>query len=125
MRAPAFWWRSSPSLLALLLAPIGWIWGEIAGRRMQRSGQDADARVLCIGNFTAGGAGKTPTALACAAILSQQGYKPAFLTRGYAVRWRAMARRIRSICEVIWPGRPETSPCFWRSGHQPISPATG
>ncbi|MDP4594296.1 MAG: tetraacyldisaccharide 4'-kinase [Beijerinckiaceae bacterium] len=83
MRAPAFWWRSSPSLLALLLSPIGWIWGEIAGRRMQRSGQDADARVLCIGNFTAGGAGKTPTALACAAILSQQGYKPAFLTRGY------------------------------------------
>ena len=58
MRAPAFWWRSSPSLLALLLSPIGWIWGEIAGRRMQRSGQDADARVLCIGNFTAGGAGK-------------------------------------------------------------------
>ena len=83
MRAPEFWWRPSPSLLALLLSPIGVIWGAITGQRMQRTGVDADAPVICIGNFTAGGAGKTPTAIACAAILLRNGLKPAFLTRGY------------------------------------------
>ena len=39
--------------------------------------------VVCIGNFTAGGGGKTPTAIAIAALLKELGAKPAFLTRGY------------------------------------------
>ena len=39
--------------------------------------------VICIGNFTAGGGGKTPTAVAIAALLKQLGARPAFLTRGY------------------------------------------
>lgn len=83
MRAPRFWWQAAPSLSALLLSPFGLIWGALSGQRMQRKGEDADAPVLCIGNFTAGGAGKTPTALACAALLARHGFKPAFLTRGY------------------------------------------
>jgi tetraacyldisaccharide 4'-kinase len=39
--------------------------------------------VLCIGNLVAGGAGKTPTAIAVARALSGLGRKPAFLSRGY------------------------------------------
>ena len=39
--------------------------------------------VICIGNFTMGGAGKTPSALYVAEILKQKGLTPAFLTRGY------------------------------------------
>jgi tetraacyldisaccharide 4'-kinase len=39
-----------------------------------------------VGNFTLGGAGKTPTALALAALLRDLGAKPAFLTRGYGGR---------------------------------------
>lgn len=39
--------------------------------------------VICIGNFTVGGSGKTPFALALAKLLRQAGYKPAFLLRGY------------------------------------------
>jgi tetraacyldisaccharide 4'-kinase len=39
--------------------------------------------VICIGNFTAGGGGKTPTAIAIAALLAELGARPAFLTRGY------------------------------------------
>ena len=83
MPAPDFWWRPRPSLAAWLLSPLGWIWGEISGRRMQKRGVEADAPVICIGNFTAGGAGKTPTAIACANIMSRKGFKPAFLSRGY------------------------------------------
>ena len=47
------------------------------------SGQRAAVPVVCIGNFTLGGAGKTPLALAVADLLVEAGYKPVFLTRGY------------------------------------------
>jgi tetraacyldisaccharide 4'-kinase len=39
--------------------------------------------VLCIGNLTLGGSGKTPAAIALARILQQAGDRPVFLTRGY------------------------------------------
>jgi tetraacyldisaccharide 4'-kinase len=39
--------------------------------------------VVCIGNFTVGGAGKTPTALAVARMLAAAGERPVFLSRGY------------------------------------------
>jgi tetraacyldisaccharide 4'-kinase len=39
--------------------------------------------VICIGNFTAGGAGKTPAAIAVAQIALRAGERPIFLTRGY------------------------------------------
>jgi len=83
MRAPRFWGRTPPSLLAHLLRPVGALYGGIAASRMRRSGSRAGVPVLCIGNFTAGGAGKTPTALAVAEILTGAGEHPAFLSRGY------------------------------------------
>jgi tetraacyldisaccharide 4'-kinase len=39
--------------------------------------------VVCIGNPTVGGAGKTPAALAVARMLQADGLTPVFLTRGY------------------------------------------
>lgn len=86
MRAPAFWERPSPSPLAHLLRPLGSLYGAIAARRMRFSGEQADLPVVCIGNFTAGGAGKTPTALAVARLLQEAGEKPVFLSRGYGGR---------------------------------------
>jgi len=83
MRAPDFWWQDRFSVLASLLRPASAIYGTIAGRRMRRPGQRAALPVVCIGNFTAGGAGKTPAALAIAEILDAAGESPAFLSRGY------------------------------------------
>jgi tetraacyldisaccharide 4'-kinase len=54
-----------------------------AARRMRRPSAHAGVPVICAGNFTLGGSGKTPTALALAALLTAAGRKPAFLTRGY------------------------------------------
>ncbi|MDP3256380.1 tetraacyldisaccharide 4'-kinase [Bosea sp. (in: a-proteobacteria)] len=82
MRAPAFWWRR-PSLLSRLLAPIGWVYGAITLRRMRRPGADCGVPVICVGNFVAGGAGKTPTAIALTDILTQRGETPFVLMRGY------------------------------------------
>ena len=39
--------------------------------------------VVCVGNFVAGGAGKTPTALALAELATQAGHRPGFLSRGH------------------------------------------
>jgi tetraacyldisaccharide 4'-kinase len=50
---------------------------------MSRPGLRAAMPVLCIGNFVAGGAGKTPTAIAIARHLQSHGETPVFLSRGY------------------------------------------
>ena len=39
--------------------------------------------VVCIGNLTAGGTGKTPVAVAVAGLLQQAGKNPFFVSRGY------------------------------------------
>lgn len=85
MRAPAFWWQA-PGLWSGVLAPFGAIYGAIAGARMQRAGARANVPVICVGDPTVGGAGKTPVAIAVAKTLIAQGKRPYFLTRGYGGR---------------------------------------
>ena len=86
MRAPAFWSQEPPSPLARLLSPAGRLYGAVSGHRMSRPGARASVPVICIGNLTLGGAGKTPTALAVAGFLREAGGTPVFLTRGYGGR---------------------------------------
>ena len=81
MREPAFW--RSRGLRATLLRPSAALYGAVAAWRMGREGERAALPVICVGNFTVGGAGKTPTALRLAALLAEMGERPAFLTRGY------------------------------------------
>jgi tetraacyldisaccharide 4'-kinase len=83
MRAPAFWNLPRPNLTALALAPIGAIYGAIAARRMARPGARIAAPVICIGNFVAGGGGKTPAAIAIGRLLLAMGERVAFASRGY------------------------------------------
>ena len=82
MREPAFWWRP-PGLAAGLLWPVSAIYGAIAGGRMAKPGADAGVPVVCVGNLTVGGAGKTPTAIMVTRILAAAGRRPALLSRGY------------------------------------------
>ena len=87
MREPGFWWRDGGPTAALL-APAGWLYGQVAARRMDRTGASAGVPVICVGNFTHGGAGKTPTAIALAAMLQGAGERAVFLSRGYGGRER-------------------------------------
>ena len=82
MKAPAFWWRE-PGVASALLAPVAAIWGMVAARRMARAGTRAARPVVCVGNVTVGGSGKTPTCLKLASLLRELGLQPVFLTRGY------------------------------------------
>lgn len=82
MRAPAFWWRR-PGLASALLSPVGAVVGAIALARMGKAGGRVEAPVLCIGNPTVGGAGKTPTAIALLRRLTARGATPFALLRGH------------------------------------------
>ncbi len=85
MRAPAFWWRP-PGLLSALLAPLAWVYGAVASRRLRQADARAQVPVICVGNPTIGGAGKTPVAIEAARLLLADGRRPVFLTRGYGGR---------------------------------------
>src|SRR5438034_7979194 len=85
MRAPGFWWKK-PGAAAALLSPFAAIYGAVAAQRLARLGARADIPVICVGNLTVGGAGKTPAAIAVARLLIAAGEKPIFLTRGYGGR---------------------------------------
>jgi tetraacyldisaccharide 4'-kinase len=82
MRDPGFWWRS-PGFEARLLRPLGVLYGAVTGWRMARQGRRSPLAVFCVGNFVAGGAGKTPFAVEIAQRLTHMGERPAFLTRGH------------------------------------------
>ena len=85
MREPPFWWRQG-GRAAAMLAPIAAVYGAVAARRLARKGAKAGVPVVCIGNPTVGGAGKTPAALAVARMLQADGETPVFLSRGYGGR---------------------------------------
>ncbi|HCQ81640.1 MAG TPA: tetraacyldisaccharide 4'-kinase [Rhodobiaceae bacterium] len=83
MRSPAFWYQPV-GLPAIMLTPLAHIYGALeAVRRRTTVSQHADIPVICVGNLTAGGAGKTPTVRALAKLLHGAGLAPAVLSRGY------------------------------------------
>jgi tetraacyldisaccharide 4'-kinase len=85
MREPPFWWRQA-GVAAALLAPFAAAYGAVAARRLAQKGARVGVPVVCIGNPTVGGAGKTPAALAVAQMLKAAGETPVFLSRGYGGR---------------------------------------
>jgi tetraacyldisaccharide 4'-kinase len=83
LEAPSFWYRKQGAL-ARALAPLGRIYAKLAAARAARiMPYRSKLPVICIGNFTVGGGGKTPTAIAVAKALQGLGETPCFLTRGY------------------------------------------
>ena len=85
MREPSYWWEK-PGLVSRLLWPAGFVYGAIAARRMRRPGHSAGIPVICVGNFTLGGTGKTPTVMSLVRWLAGAGETPFVLTRGYGGR---------------------------------------
>jgi len=91
MRDPAFWWRER-SAVATLLTPAARLYGAVAARQMAGAGRHAPIPVVCVGNFTLGGAGKTPTAIALSRYLAAAGFSPFFISRGYGGRFAGPVR---------------------------------
>jgi tetraacyldisaccharide 4'-kinase len=85
------WWyerdgRTMPRTRALL-TPLSWIWAAATARRIARANPvDPGAPVICVGNITMGGAGKTPIVRALAERLEARGLGVHLLSRGYGGR---------------------------------------
>jgi tetraacyldisaccharide 4'-kinase len=94
MRAPGFWWRKpdQPGLLPRLLAPLGWLYAAGTARRLRQPGYSPKVPVICVGNLTAGGAGKTPTVIALIERLSARSRKVHVVSRGYGGRLEGPVR---------------------------------
>jgi tetraacyldisaccharide 4'-kinase len=83
MREPGFWWEHDRGRF---LSPLAAVYGAVAWARMRGEGRQAGVPVICLGNLTVGGAGKTPAALAVARVLLAAHERPFFLSRGYGGR---------------------------------------
>ncbi|HWK37879.1 MAG TPA: tetraacyldisaccharide 4'-kinase [Hyphomicrobium sp.] len=89
---PTWWYGDGDDVRRRILSPLGRLYGWAAERRYYRR-QPYRSRlpVICVGNFTAGGTGKTPLSIAIARMLIDRGERPVFLTRGYGGRTRGPA----------------------------------
>jgi tetraacyldisaccharide 4'-kinase len=80
----AWWYRAEASATARVLRPAGKVYAWAVERRFRHAQPYRSALpVICVGNFTVGGTGKTPLALLLAGELKRLGERPAFLMRGY------------------------------------------
>lgn len=82
MKTPEFWNRQN--FLSNLLQPLSTIYAAATAWRLKsHTPYKSEYPVICIGNLTAGGTGKTPVSLSIADLLHRMGKNPYFITRGY------------------------------------------
>ena len=87
LNEPGWWYGAAPQWPSRVLAPVGALYGRLSEFRMRGSTPYTPSiPVLCVGNFTAGGTGKTPMAIALAQVVRDSGSEPVFLSRGYGGR---------------------------------------
>jgi tetraacyldisaccharide 4'-kinase len=89
MRAPDFWYNPK-SPLGFFLSPLGWLYDQASKFfRGPVQPEKIDIPVVCVGNITMGGAGKTPVVAEITARLREMGVDAHILSRGYGGTVRA------------------------------------
>ena len=86
INTPEFWYKKDliSRFKTLLLLPFSIIWILLSLiKRNFAKRYKSHLKVICIGNLSIGGTGKTPFSIQTYKILEILGYKPVFLTRGY------------------------------------------
>ncbi|MDB5418494.1 MAG: tetraacyldisaccharide 4-kinase [Phenylobacterium sp.] len=90
LSTPQWWYerdRRSMPVTRGLLTPLSWIWAAVTARRIARARPvDPGAPVICVGNVTLGGAGKTPVVREIVRRLAERGVAAHVLSRGYGGR---------------------------------------
>jgi len=98
--APKFCERRGPT--SLVLWPLSWLFGEIL--RIRKLIHDLDIGraepapfpIIIVGNIRVGGTGKTPIVIALAQQLSQLGWKPGIISRGYGAALQTKPLQVKS-----------------------------
>ena len=86
MLSPRFWDNppDRPGWQARALAPLAMLYAGATERRVARGGgRRAGVPVVCVGNVSVGGVGKTPTAIALVERLSGRGVRAHVVSRGH------------------------------------------
>ena len=99
-KAPQFWERRGPT--SLLLWPLSWLYGCIL--KIRKLIQDLDlfkakpapVPIIIVGNIRVGGTGKTPIVIALAQQLSDLGWKPGIISRGYGSSSQTSPLQVKS-----------------------------
>ena len=112
LRTPSFWAHRGGGAVALLPFTPLWRLGGALRKAMARPYRP-DIPVVCVGNLTAGGTGKTPLVGWLVDRLHDRGWQPAILTRGYG----------GSVAGPIWvdPAKHDAALC----GDEPLMLADG
>lgn len=82
LKTPKFWQNNN--LISMLLTPFSWLY--LLGHKINQQRQvpqKFNKKLICIGNITAGGAGKTPLTIAIAKLLQKNNFKIAFASKNY------------------------------------------
>ena len=86
-KAPAFWERRGPT--SLLLWPLSVLFGQLLRLRKLLDELDPTGKktarvpIIIVGNIRVGGTGKTPIVISLAERLSELGWHPGIISRGY------------------------------------------
>ena len=87
LKTPDFWSRkySAISICLLPISVLYYIFYKIfkKSREYFKKKIKLKSKVICIGNITIGGSGKTPSCIFLSKMLKNAGYNVVFLTRGY------------------------------------------
>ena len=84
--APDFWYQKEPSFLAKFFTPCSKLYSFLVQNKLSaETPYVAKIPVICVGNLTVGGGGKTPAVIALHSLLQKENtaVSPVFLTRGY------------------------------------------
>lgn len=100
MKAPHFWSggldpyaREAAPVTRALLTPFAALYGHAVARRIRRARPvRPPVPVICVGNLTLGGSGKTPVVDALRSMIGAEGLRAASLSRGYRGRLKGPLR---------------------------------
>lgn len=99
-------WYGQKRPLAFL-APLAWLYRQVSESRRRKAwdarNQGLPVPVVVVGNITVGGTGKSPLTARLAEILSESGWRPVIISRGYGGRsdrypLRVTERTPASVC---------------------------
>ncbi|WP_272915843.1 tetraacyldisaccharide 4'-kinase [Aristophania vespae] len=80
---PHFWKDSKPNFYTFLLSPLAFFVYFFTRKKLIKPSCHVDVPVLCIGNITVGGTGKTPLVIDMVNRLKWRGHTPHIITKGY------------------------------------------
>ena len=100
LSTPRWWYTRDQSarqggmpMIRGALTPVSWIWAAVTARRIAKAQPfDPGVPVICVGNLTVGGTGKTPVVRALARRLAARGRAVHLLSRGYGGRLEGPVR---------------------------------